>query len=356
MDQAGDKRQAQARSDRIQAFREELRTLEGEGVLVLPEDDRRRVEQHHQQLLAGFAQQYDVDTSTEQKQLSLGMRLASLFGAAAFGAAVYFLCLRVWGHLGLAPQLILLTGAPLLGLVAVDFAARREKTLYIAGLLAVLALTLFGFDLGIMGWTFNLTPSFWVFLAWGTVALALGFGYGLRLPLTAGLLAVAFWSGALFYSALGYRWEETASAPELFFPALLLFFFLPSLFPMKVHDDFPAAFRLIGLAGLAAFLIALANFGSLSLLPGSAAFHEIGYQIVGFLAAAGSIALGLKQRWAETTYTGSVFFLILLVNKFADWFWESLPKYLFFTILGLVMLGWLLLLRRFRCRLQEAGE
>lgn len=356
MNQALDKRQAQARSDRIRAFREELRALEAEGVLVLSDDDRRQIELHHHQLLEGYAQQFDVDVSAEQKQLSLGMRLASLFGAAAFAAAVYFLCLRIWGHLGLAPQLILLAGAPLLGLVAVDFAARREKTLYFAGLLAVLALTLFGFDLGIMGWTFNLLPSCWAFLAWGSVALTVGFGYGLRLPLAAGLLAVVFWSGAILYSALGFWWVEAVTAPELFFPALLIIFFLPSFVPMKARNDFPPIFRLIGLAGLAGFLIALANAGSVSLLPGSDDFHEISYQIVGFLAAGGFIVLGLKRRWAETTYAASVFFLVLLVNKFADWFWESLPKYIFFTILGLVMLGWLLLLRRFRGRLQEAGE
>ena len=35
--------------------------------------------------------------------------------------------------------------------------------------------------------------------------------------------------------------------------------------------------------------------------------------------------------------TGVVFFVIFLYTKFYDWWWDLLPKYLFFLILGLTV-------------------
>ena len=46
--------------------------------------------------------------------------------------------------------------------------------------------------------------------------------------------------------------------------------------------------------------------------------------------------------------TGVVFFVIFLYTKFYDWWWDLLPKYLFFLILGLAAILALLVLGRLR--------
>ncbi|MEJ2200147.1 MAG: DUF2157 domain-containing protein, partial [Desulfuromonadaceae bacterium] len=75
------KDQAQTRTDRIHAFREELAALQREEVLVLAPEQQARIESHHQALLDQFAALYDVDISGTEKQLSWGMRIVSFLGA-----------------------------------------------------------------------------------------------------------------------------------------------------------------------------------------------------------------------------------------------------------------------------------
>lgn len=80
------RKDAQRRVDRIQAFREELAEPERDHVLVLSSEDRARVETHQDAIVARFAHEYDVDVQAGQRQLSIGMRLASAFGALALSA------------------------------------------------------------------------------------------------------------------------------------------------------------------------------------------------------------------------------------------------------------------------------
>ena len=46
--------------------------------------------------------------------------------------------------------------------------------------------------------------------------------------------------------------------------------------------------------------------------------------------------------------TGVVFFVIFLYTKFFDWWWEVMPRYLFFLVLALAALLCLVVLRRLR--------
>jgi hypothetical protein len=43
-----------------------------------------------------------------------------------------------------------------------------------------------------------------------------------------------------------------------------------------------------------------------------------------------------------------VFFVIFLYTKFFDWWWEIMPKYLFFFVLALAAILCLLILKRLR--------
>jgi uncharacterized membrane protein len=75
---------------------------------------------------------------------------------------------------------------------------------------------------------------------------------------------------------------------------------------------------------------------------------EGGYQVAGFVASALVIWLGARRGWPETVNTGIVFFVIFLYTKFYQWWWEIMPKYLFFLVVGLTAVLILLILKRLR--------
>ena len=56
------------------------------------------------------------------------------------------------------------------------------------------------------------------------------------------------------------------------------------------------------------------------------------------------------------TNLGSVFFTIYLYTKFFDWWWEWMPKYLFFLVVGLVAVLLLSVLRRLRILTREVSS
>ncbi|HYU35739.1 MAG TPA: DUF2157 domain-containing protein, partial [Thermoanaerobaculia bacterium] len=90
VESAASKPAAQRRADRIAAFREELRELEREGVLVLSPEEHARVAAHHEELLRELTARFDVDVGERERQLSWGMRIASFLGAVALAASAFF--------------------------------------------------------------------------------------------------------------------------------------------------------------------------------------------------------------------------------------------------------------------------
>ena len=55
--------------------------------------------------------------------------------------------------------------------------------------------------------------------------------------------------------------------------------------------------------------------------------------------------------------TGIVFFVFFLYTKFYQWWWEFMPKYLFFLMVGLTAVLILLILKRLRRTFRpSAGE
>ncbi len=182
---------AQRRADRIAAFRAELDELEREGVAALAAEERAAVARHHDALLRELAERYDVDVAEGEKQLSLGMRIASLLGAAALAASAFLLFRRVWGLISTPAQVAVLLAAPLLALLATDYAARRERSGYFAGLFGAVAVACFVLDLTMLGRIFNVAPSYAPFLAWSAFGFLLAYSYGLRLLLAAGAAGFA---------------------------------------------------------------------------------------------------------------------------------------------------------------------
>ena len=82
---------AQHRVDQIDAFRQEMIELENDGVLTIVAEQASKVQDYHRQLLQKLSATYDVDISIQSKQLTLGMKIASLFGALAMAISLFFL-------------------------------------------------------------------------------------------------------------------------------------------------------------------------------------------------------------------------------------------------------------------------
>jgi len=350
---ADSRRAAQQRADRIAAFRDEVAALEEEGVLTLDAASRERVDAHHRTLLAALAERFDVDLGAGEKQLSRGMRIAALIGALALAASAWYLFYRTWGWLPTAAQVAVLGLAPLAGLALTQLAALRDRSGYFAGLAGFVTLACFVLDLVYLPSIFNLPSSPWPFFLWAGLGLALAYAYGLRLLLACGLGLLLFglvgWLGSLGGSWWGgaYEWAE------LYLPVALALVVLPSLAPVArpPRDDFAPIYRFVGSLALFTALLCL-GLEAPSYLPWEGETVARIYQILGFATAAVAVGIGIRQRWRELVNVGATAFVVFLWVKFVDWWWDWMPKYLFFLVVGLTAVLALLVLRRLRA----AGE
>lgn len=348
------KADAQARADDIVVFRRELARLESEGAIRLDAVQRASLTGHHDALLADLAQRFDIDRNAPARQLSLGMRIASFLGALALAASVYFLFYQFWGHFGEATQVAVLIAAALGSFVGTMLLKRRDPSGYFTKLAALVAFACFVLNIAMLGQIFNLAPSEKALLPWAAYAFLLAYLCDLRLLLAAGILCTSAWIAARVGTWSGLYWLSFGEQPENFFPAALLFFGLPWLVDHRRFTGFAPIYRVFGL--LLAFLpiLVLSNWGQASYLPGSTATIEGLYQLAGFALAGGAIAFGARRELPDVVNTGITFFVIFLYTKFFDWWWEALPKYLFFLILGATAIAILMVLRRLRAR-QAAG-
>ncbi len=346
--------EAQLRADRVRAFRDELAALECEGVLALSGEQRAGLAAHHQELLRRLSEAFDVDATGQQKQLSWGMRIVAFLGAVAISAAVFFLFYRYWGFIDTPLQVIVLVVVPLLGLIGVEMAARRERTGYIASVVALVAFASFVLDLSMLGQVFGITPSQNAFLAWSAFALVLAYTYDLRLLLIAGILSLLGYLSATVGTWGGCYWLSAGERPENFIVGGLFIGAL-SFVPHHRFPQFPGTYRLFGLLAVLLAILILGNWGEASVLPLRPKTIEHLYQVAGFVASALVIWAGVRNRWPGTANLGSTFFAIFLYTKFYDWWWEWMPRYLFFLVLGLVAILLLLVLKRLRAAIREVS-
>jgi uncharacterized membrane protein len=342
------KKEAQQRVDRIHAFRRELEQLTREGMLVLSDDQRGQLDTHLNKTLADLAGRFDVDISESQKQISLAMRIASALGGLALCAAVVMFFYRYWGLLTTPLQVGILILIPILGLIATELVSRREKTLYYTSLLALVVFGSFILNLNVVGSIFNMAPSPNAFLAWGGFALVLAYGYRLRLELAAGLVLLVVYVAATILSLSGGSWEAVIERPESFLPGCLILLAIPMLIRHRKQPGFPAIYRLSGMALLFLALLILSNEGQLTYLPFAKKAAQGLYQMAGFAAAIIAIWIGIRNRLTESVNLGSGFFAIFLFNRLFVWWWDWMPKYLFFFIIGLIALLLLAVFRKIR--------
>ncbi|MDY6946525.1 MAG: DUF2157 domain-containing protein [Pseudomonadota bacterium] len=349
------KAEAQLRADQIRAFREELERLESANVLGLSAAQRQAVTRHHDGLLASYAQSFDIDRDRHAKQLSLGMRIASFLGALALAASVFFLFNQYWGLLQTTVQVVLLIVASSGSLLATFWVGRRDSSGYFAKLVAMVAFACFVLNVALLGGMFNITPSDKAFVVWGAFALLLAYTFDLRLLLGAGIACLVAFVAARAGTWSGMYWLDFGERPENFFPAALLLLLVPHLIRHERFAGFAGIYRVFGLLTLLLPVLVLANWGRSSYLPLAGSTVEHLYQVLGFGLSAAAIWWGARREHPGAVNTGTTFFVIFLYTKFYDWWWEIVPKFVFFLIIALTAILFILVMKRLRAGARVVG-
>ena len=350
------KTNAQQRADQIHAFNNELAELTREQVLSLSSEQQQAIDNYHQGLFNQYRSAFDIDSTQQEKQLSLGMRIASFLGAVALAASVFFLFYQFWGRLGTASQVTLLIGASIISFLATVIVASKDASGYFTKLVGLVAFACFVLNIAMFGQIFNITPTDNALLAWAALALLLAYAYDVRLLLVAAVLCIIAFVSARVGTWSGMYWIHFGERPENFFPIAILLFFLPQWINHQRFSGFALSYRIFGIVTLLLPMLVLAHWGYGSYLNIDPDIIEGGYQLAGFSLSAGLIWYGIRRSLGHVVNSGVTFFVIFIYTKFFDWWWDVMPKYLFFLVLGLVAILCLIILKRLRMAEHTTAE
>lgn len=346
-------RQAQQRADRIAAFRAELAELEREQGLTLTPDQRARLEAHLERVLAELKRQFGTDLSEPEKRISWGMRLVSLFGGIAFFAALVLFLQRIWGALPTAAQVGTLVVVPLALLATTARLAPRGIAPFYIALLGLATGTAFVVELNAMGCIFNTVPSPLALLAWGTFAVLLAYAFGLRLLLGAGLVLLCAWTAATLVARTGAYWDNFMPHSGYLLPGAIALYAIPILGAAGPRRGFDLVYHMCGGGiGLSALLL-LSKSGDLCCPAPATQGVQTGYHLAGLLLSAGIVWHGLRLGRNGLVNVGATGFVTFLFVCLHGWWWDWMPRYLFFLLIGMTALGSLAAFRRLRRRLTE---
>jgi len=344
-DQGGlSKDDAQERADQIEAFRAELAQLQAEGVNPFSTDQLSEVARHHDALLQRMAGEFDIDLTQAERRMSLGMRIASGFGAATLTAAVVSFVYQVWGSIPTAGQVSLLTAGPVVAIAVMIVAGTVERTRYIAAVMAVVACGAFVLQTVLLGQIFNLRGSPHSLLLWGLFALAVAYPWRFVLPFGLGLLSLVCYVAALLFWVPGAAWVSAIERPE----PLMLSAAVALPLVSRVPRELIVAGRTVLLVLVLGPLLLLSGLAELSLLSWDASLVRGLYQLAAALVAVVVIAIGVRRSQDDVVLIGALFAGAFVLTRFVDWWWDWMPRYLFFLILAAVALGWISALRVLR--------
>jgi uncharacterized membrane protein len=339
---------AQQRADDILVFRQELARLEQEGVLRLTGVQQEALAIHHDRLLDRLAVAFDIDRNAESKQLSLGMRIASFVGALALAASVFFLFYQFWGYFSTSVQVTVLVTAASGAFLAAMWVDQLDATGYFTKLAALVAFACFVLNIVMLGQIFNITPSDKALLPWAGLAFLLAYSFDLRLLLAAGILCLIAFIAARAGSWSGMYWIYFGERPENFFPAAVAMFMVPQIVDHSRFSGFAPIYRIFGMLALFLPMLVLANWGYLSYFDLDRQLIQGGYQTLGFFGTAALIWYGARREWSDAVNTGVALFVLFFYTKLFDWWWDAMPKYLFFLLMGLSAILLLLVFTRLR--------
>ncbi len=227
-------------------------------------------------------------------------------------------------------------------------AAAREPSGYVASLLATVAAIAFAVNLGTLGQLYNLPDSRNALLAVGAFAMLLAYGYGLTLPLLVGIGGIGGWLWTLGAIPLGLWWRDGFGVIEP-----LLAVGLAGTGGARV-DSRPAKFapwwRGMGATTLVLGLHAGGEQRrcSAGLRPPTCTRSRSATRSSAPLALTALVVWGIRRDQRVVTQIGSAGAVLYLFMRLVDWFWDLLPKWLFFLLVGAFALSVLLVLRRLR--------
>jgi hypothetical protein len=348
--------EAQQRADRIQAFQAELAEVERELGPVLAYEARARLAAHHEATLAALAAQWDIDRTAGEQQLSLGMRIASLVGAVAVVAAAVTYFYRIWGAIPTVAQLTIVAALPIAGVVLTDVVTRRERTNYFATITALLAVAGLALALEVIAGIYNLPSSPLALVVWGAFTLLLGVGYRFSLLAFAGALVAAVGLVGTPLHLLGRDWTPDSGRVDFYLLAGVATIAAPALARGRLDDRMAEMVRLAGMLLVAAAILVCAGQGRLSMLPWRPGIVEGIYDVAGFIAGGLALWLGLRRRWRWFPKAAGGFLVFFTYTKAFDWWWELLPNYAFFLVLGVIAIAALLVLRQVRRMARGGGQ
>lgn len=350
------KTQAQARADQVLAFRAEQKILAEQGLLPLSDEAATKIRDYHDGLLQQFQQGLNIDLNEKTRHLSLGMQIVSFLGATALGASLFFLFYQYWGYFSTFTQVTLLVTAPLLSLALAVWLQRVDDSGYYAKLAALVSFVAWVLNIVMLGSIFNITPSPNAFAVFAFYGFVLAYMLHVRLLLAAALMCSFMFIGAQLGSWMGSYWVYAGEYPEHFLLTSVLFFLVPLKLSQQRYDGFASLYQILSSIVFFIAVLILANWGRVSYLPWSAEWIEGIYQLVGFIASALLVLYGIRTHAAKLMLTGNVFFALFLYTKFFDWWWDWLPKYLFFLLIGLTAILALSMFNRFRNAQHTTGQ
>lgn len=342
--------QAQRRVHRILAFRDELAALRDEGRLPLDAGAVDAITAYHDALIARLTARFDVDASEAAGQFSRGLRITAFLGAVALTASAWAAVSLVWTRVDEAWQVLFLAALPVAALTAVEISARRERTRYVAWLFALAAFACIW--IAIVGVREVLNVGLPIPVLWlGTLAsLALAATYGFRTVFGGAVVALIVALGASLMAAVGADWRMGWMRLEpLLMAAVAVGGMAQRLEP--AGPGFGAVARgVAGALALGALLLLSmsAELSHLAIAPGAV---EGLYQALFLVAAVAAIATGLLRRWPELVMPAVVLFVLFVVVRLVDWFWDAVPAWLFFLMLAGLAFLVIAALRRARGRL-----
>jgi hypothetical protein len=174
--------------------------------------------------------------------------------------------------------------------------------------------------------------------------------------LAAGILSLMAYFTAAVGAWSGVYWIYMGQRPENYILIGLVTFTIPFMIRHHRRPGFAAIYRLLGMLALFIAILVVSNWGEISYLEMDGEAVEILYQVIGFLVAGLAIWIGIRLQMKEVVNTGAAFFVIFLYTKFFDWWWDWMPKYIFFMTLGLIAVGLLLILNYARKVLQRVSS
>jgi uncharacterized membrane protein len=144
-------------------------------------------------------------------------------------------------------------------------------------------------------------------------------------------------------------WTHVVEFPEILTAAaFLLTVVAPRL--QQVRPSFGAVTRSVALGVGFIGLLMLSSIGQISLLPTPRHVSALIYQAVMLLATVVTLFVAIRRRWVEAVYIAAAALTMFLFIRYIDWFWDALPRFVFFLVLATVAFAWLLTLRRLRAR------